>query len=921
MRVPQQGDYDAFISYRRQDGSGLARWIRSKLRRFRLPEKVAAELSEDKKKLYTQRPNIWLDTAYERPSDDFLTNKVYPALDRSARLIVISTPSVFLPLRAKDGATDEPNWLTREIDHFLGGHPIDASPKAIDLVLGPGGADDRFPGRLADKPRWDWIDLRRFSWWRSWGFSEELDAGVAKLVAGLYDIPDALLPELRREERRRRNVLLIGIGLVAVLVALIIAALGAYAWQQRNEARAEAERTRRQFYLVSMNLAQSALNEGSVPLARQLLEAQRPREQQEDFRDIDWTYLYQRTTLEKAQYYQKDVAFESVAISHDGALVAAGGRLWGVEKKGANPSHLVYVWAQKEGKLRHALQGHENSIAALAFSPTDPLLASIDGRQLIVWSLESGQARHSFPIFAASALAYSPDGSLLAVVNGAQVDLFETRTWTRRGKLSAYPDQNLRAPVFSPDGRLLAAGGAGGKLAVWDIATSTGRPLFSLAAHESHVLSAAWSADSGLLATGSVDGAAVWDMNTKKQVADIALGDGANSLAFAPGGKLLAIGLGSPWQTDSGGKILLWDVPTRTVRGTLKGHLRRIESLAFLPSGQELVSAGEEEAVRVWDLSKAGYHAALARGQAPVWSLAFSPDGSTLAAGDGDGAIRVLPIEPGKALGLTLRGHDRRVVDLSFDSTGHSIASASWDGSVRLWNTASPASSTILFRSGEVQQASQLLTALRFSPDGTTLAVATCGGQVLLWKAPAFERRRDLQYGGCLGFLAWSPDGKYIVAGGGDPANEDTPLTVTVRSIDGSAADRVLSGHGSWPTSAAFSPDGKRLATASWNGEIIFWNWPGGTLERTILGHLDIVTAIAFTPSGRSVVSASRDKTVRFWDTETGQGRTVLREREAALFSMAVHSQRGMVAAGDADGTVALWSMEEAASPADAPRR
>ena len=206
------------------------RWIRDRLQRYKLPPEVLEKLPPEKKAVHERRPRIWLDKAFEKPSDDFLTKKIYPALDRSARLIVISTPSVFDNIRG-EGDTEEPNWLEREIDRFLGGARADTSPRPIDVVLGPGGPEDRFPGRLAERKRWDWIDCRRFTWWRSWGLSEALDAGLTKLVAGLYDVPETQLPELRQEEQRRRNRWLRRISILSLAVTVIIGALGVTAWQ------------------------------------------------------------------------------------------------------------------------------------------------------------------------------------------------------------------------------------------------------------------------------------------------------------------------------------------------------------------------------------------------------------------------------------------------------------------------------------------------------------------------------------------------------------------------------------------------------------------------------------------------------------------------------------------------------------------
>jgi hypothetical protein len=112
-------DYDAFVSYRRRDASRLAQWIRNRVQHFRLPPEILGELPHNKQELHSRRPRIWLDTSYEKSSDDFLHKKVFPALDRSARLIVVSTPAALENITGKDG-TARDNWLVREIDHFLG---------------------------------------------------------------------------------------------------------------------------------------------------------------------------------------------------------------------------------------------------------------------------------------------------------------------------------------------------------------------------------------------------------------------------------------------------------------------------------------------------------------------------------------------------------------------------------------------------------------------------------------------------------------------------------------------------------------------------------------------------------------------------------------------------------------------------------
>ncbi|MEY9234077.1 hypothetical protein ABIF68_002524 [Bradyrhizobium japonicum] len=226
-------DYDAFVSYRRRDATRLAQWIRNRLQRFRLPPEILSELPHDKQELHSRRPRIWLDTSYEKSSDDFLLKKVFPALDGSARLIVVSTPAALENINGEDG-TARDNWLVREIDHFLGVKGALECPRAVDLVFGPGATEGRYPGRLSEKSRWDWIDLRSFSRWRVHTLTGKLDTGLAKLVASFYEIPDRFLPLLHREERRRRYRTLMAFAGGGLLVAAVTT--GSVVWGLRERA-------------------------------------------------------------------------------------------------------------------------------------------------------------------------------------------------------------------------------------------------------------------------------------------------------------------------------------------------------------------------------------------------------------------------------------------------------------------------------------------------------------------------------------------------------------------------------------------------------------------------------------------------------------------------------------------------------------
>ena len=133
----------------------------------------------------------------------------------------------------------------------------------------------------------------------------------------------------------------------AALVALI--RVSVFAFYQRADAIAQAERTRRQLFVTRMNLTQRAWNDGSADLVRDTLLAQQAYDGQKDLRDFDWFHMSRRVNAEVSRFATPGVALQSVSISMDGKLAAVAGRLWS-EDKANDPSRLVYVWSLDSGK-------------------------------------------------------------------------------------------------------------------------------------------------------------------------------------------------------------------------------------------------------------------------------------------------------------------------------------------------------------------------------------------------------------------------------------------------------------------------------------------------------------------------------------------------------------------------------------------
>ena len=517
-------------------------------------------------------------------------------------------------------------------------------------------------------------------------------------------------------------------------------------------------------------------------------------------------------------------------------------------------------------------------------------------------------------------IAFSPDGAQLAVGTTIGVWIYDVSTGTEKDLLKGLMGGS-NAIAYSPRNDILAVAHEDRTVRLWDaVSGGTSRVISTFRGHTGHIQAIAFSNDGEMVASGGTDNTIrIWNASDR----DIPLilpgyDSSVTTVSFSSDGGMIAGG-------SKNGIIRVWDTGTGEEIYEFDGHTESVSGLIFLAGDMILVSSSLDGEVQLWNLVAFGgqllppraYGVSVHAVAAVLNRFSLDSDEYIFATGTADKLIRVWSMRVnqqtasfGQNPDSILDKHTDSVRNVRLSPDGRTLASASLDGTVQLWDWRSKRLRlTLKAHTGKVK-------ALAYTTDNRIRACGTgLDGKLRLWDAGTGVVLSVMQeHTGLTETAAFSWDGKTLASAGLEDgkiflSDVETAL-VNDGSWSNSSLQGTLTGNRDGITALAFSPAGTTLASGGLDGKIHLLDIATRRELEVSRGPESTVTALRFAIDGTFLTSGEENSTLRYWNSLTGEETEKFQVKSRAIGALAFSPTTRFLAIGDAIGEIWLYDFK-----------
>lgn len=558
----------------------------------------------------------------------------------------------------------------------------------------------------------------------------------------------------------------------------------------------------------------------------------------------------------------------------------------------SSPSGRKKVTPEAESALRNAWtrdgaifrQREGDEIKMVALGPDGKTVASLSLQEFELRDLETGNvglrvSLDTITLAMLSSIDFSPDGKRILTSGTSAFQLWDASSGEFQGILEGDVDCANMA-VFSPDGSYILASSYSNNGGVAQLYDASSHGLLWEEQGLPIIVAISFSPDSGAYAIGCRNGTVRVHSTASRDTLHLLQGDDfMGSLSFSPDGKRMAA-------ANDFGKVVIWDTFSgeERIRFEVQSKDESVNSMAFSPDGRWLALALDDGTIRLFDSYLGHEYDSLEGHTGRVNSVLFSRDGTLLISGSSDGTTRIFENPLIRKLDY-LEGHDSSVCTVCFGPEGDDLYSFHTDGFISRWDLATE---SVIAESGMTYS---FPSSVSFSPDGGSFVYSS-------WSHDVIQMDRDLNvvrklsgHTNKIFYTAFTKDGKKIISISYDDI---------VKIWDAETGDLLEDWYWDGLVGGTTSPDGRFYAFCSSTDSVYVGNLDDGLINYSFKGSGGTLP-VAFSPDGNILVSWR-------WvmDSATGKKIAELEGDFEDLYSVSF-SRDGSRIVGGADRSVLVW--------------